>query len=127
MRPGRPEAAVLAKLRNVYRTSLFALGFQQHGDIFRSKFVSSSVRNAFGGDWVSWPVGVDADDPELFATIAELSPKVRGLQSIPLGQKLKHVLFKIERRAVGRRNANAEHRLEGESGIQAAPSGTLDD
>ncbi|WP_394890128.1 hypothetical protein ACG873_01985 [Mesorhizobium sp. AaZ16] len=62
-------------------------------------------------------------DPEPFASGAELASEVRRGQSELLCEKLGPVFFEVERGAVGSGNADAEHGLEGESGIRAAPSG----
>jgi len=107
-RPNRLEAAILANSRNNQRTSrLVLLGLEEHGDIFGGKSESSAVGNSLSGDRVAWPLGIDAGDPEPFASGAELPSEVRRRQSVVLRQELEPVVFEIERRAVEGGNADA--------------------
>ncbi|WP_202308619.1 hypothetical protein [Mesorhizobium sp. L-8-10] len=96
-------------------------------DVFGGKFEPSAVGNSLSGDRVAWPLWIDAGDPESLASGAELASEVRRGQSEVLCQELEPVFFEIECGAVGSGNADAEHGLEEEAGIRAAPSGALDD
>ncbi|WP_292192222.1 MFS transporter [Mesorhizobium sp.] len=94
-RPNRPEAAILANLRNNPRTSrLVLLGLEEHGDVFGGKFEASAVGNSLSGDRVAWPLWIYAGDPEPFASGAELASEVRRGQSEVLCQELEPVFFR---------------------------------